>query len=119
MAVTRNMCLLGLISYFHFRQRSTTCTQRRCSVPASLVFGVCGLPEWNPESAWDYSDSERRRISRSKSCTRGTAMSTFRREELRIASGGSRGGLHELEAKGTSRQSSSTAPSPLRLAETL
>src|ERR1035438_9411025 len=118
MAVTRNMRLLGLISYFHFQQRSTTCMQRRCSVPASLVFGVCGLQEWNPESAWDYSDSERRRISRSKSCTRGTAMSTFRREELRIANWQSHSGPHGLEVKRTSRQSLSIAPSPLRPAET-
>src|ERR1017187_9937532 len=117
MEATRNMRLLGLFSYFHFRQRSTTCTQRRCSVPASLVFGVCGLREWNPERAWDYSDSERRRISRSKSCTRGAAMSTFRREELRIGNWESRWGLHGLEVKRTSRQSISTAPSPLRPAE--
>src|ERR1035441_7616419 len=95
MEATRNMRLLGLISYFHFRQRSTTCTQRRCSVPASLVFGVCGLREWNPESAWDYSDSERRRISRSRFYTPGAVMSMFRREELRIANWQSRSGGSE------------------------
>src|ERR1035438_6987277 len=103
MAATQNTRLLGLISYFHFRQRSTTCTQRRCSVPASLVFGVCGLREWNPESAWDYSDSERRRISPSKSCTRGAAMSTFRREELRIVNWHSHWGPRGLEVKRTDR----------------